>query len=62
MGVENVWNRTIEGGQNVILPVQTEIIMTTETVRLVALVLLLVVVGIIFLRRKNKKKTEEDDF
>ena len=50
-------------GQNVILPVQTEILMTQETVRLVALVLLIIVVAIIFLRRKNKKKKgAEDDF
>jgi hypothetical protein len=46
--------------QNVILPIQTEILMTQETVRIVALVLLLVVVAIIFLRRKGKKKNEDD--
>jgi len=47
-------------GQNAILPVQTEILMSQETVRIVALVLLLVVVAIIFLRRKGKKKTDDD--
>ena len=46
--------------QNVILPVQTEIRMTQETVRIVALVLLVVVVGIIFIRRRGKKNTEDD--
>jgi hypothetical protein len=49
-------------GANVILPVQTEIQMTQDTVRIIALVLLLVVIALIFLRRKSKKKTEEDDF
>jgi hypothetical protein len=46
--------------QNVILPIQTEIRMTQETVRIVALVLLVVVVGIIFIRRRGKKNTEDD--
>jgi hypothetical protein len=46
--------------QNVILPIQTEIRMTQETVRIVALVLLVVVVGIIFIRRRGKKHTEDD--
>ena len=43
-------------------PFGQETVMTSETVRYVALVLLIVVIAIIFLRRKGKKKKVEDDF
>ena len=62
MSIDKITSRCCEPHKNAILPIQTETLMTQDTVRIIALVLLLVVIAIIFLRRKGKKNKVEDDF
>ena len=59
---QNVTNMTIGPARMLYCRFETEILMTQETVRIVALILLLIVIAIIFLRRKAKKKKEDDEF